>query len=370
MRFIGSKEKLLPFIEGIWRRYIGPETVRVGDVFCGTAAVSRLFKQLGNRVIANDNLRLGYVFAQATLNINDEPHFERLFASGEIPKGNGHCLYPTYYDRVLAFLNDLPGEDGFCFREYSPGGTHRGSYERRYFSDQNARKIDAIRQRLCKWKQFNLLTEAEFCLLLSNLMRSTNQVANIAGTYGCFLKHWDARAQKTLCLQRSPIIRSAFDHQVFCKDANELVRDTEFDVLYLDPPYTWRHYGAYYHILETIACGDHPAISGRTGLRPWEDSKSRYCDRSDAATALAELVICANTKHLFLSYNDEGLISHEQIMETLSTRGHPLCLEIDYRRYRSNNGGSKRNVLKERLYYVQTQENSKPERRSSILAYH
>ena len=51
---------------------------------------------------------------------------------------------------------------------------------------------------------------------------------------------------------------------MFCVQTD--VRDT----VYLDPPYTKRQYAAYYHVLETLAYGDEPEVSGVTGLRPWE----------------------------------------------------------------------------------------------------
>ena len=197
--------------------------------------MSRLFKSLGNRVTANDNLRLGYVFGQAALNISDEPFFSRLSSSGEIGAGESGLLPPTNYDRVLGHLNALRGEEGFIFREYSPGGSSQSDHERQYFSDENARKIDGIRREIQRWKHANLLDEAELCLLLVDLMRAVNRVANIAGTYGFFMKQWDPRAQRQLRLERSPIHRSPFRHHVFCKDANEIVREIEFDAIYLDP---------------------------------------------------------------------------------------------------------------------------------------
>jgi adenine-specific DNA-methyltransferase len=354
VRFIGSKEKLLSFIQTALLNHVRKETSCIGDLFCGTAIVSRLFKRLGYRVVANDNLNFCYVLAQGTLGINDEPQFERLIASGQIHKTEGTELFPTPYDQVLNHLNQLSGQKGFIYREYSPEGTTGSLVQRRYFSDSNAQKIDAIRTKIGYWQQLGLLDEAEECLLISDLIHATNRVANVAGTYGCFIKHWDPRAHKQLVLKRSPITPSSMQHEVFLGDANALVKQRYFDILYLDPPYTWRHYGAYYHILETIAKGDEPPITGRTGLRPWNGSKSRYCDRVDAPNALRELVSSARCKHLFLSYNSEGLISHEAIMEILTQRGNPICYETDYRRYRSNNGGSRENSLKERLYYVQT----------------
>ncbi len=354
MRFIGSKEKLLPFIETALLNHVTQEPLCVGDLFSGTAVVSRLFKRLGYTVAANDSLNFCYVLAQATLGINDEPQFIRVIASREIHKAKTTDLFPTPYDQVLNYLNGLPGEKGFFFREYSPGGTADSLVQRRYFSDSNAQKIDAIRSKIAYWQRLGLLHEAEACLLINDLMRAANRVANVAGTYGCFIKHWDPRAQKQLVLQRSPITPSSIQHEVFLGDANTLAKQRYFDILYLDPPYTWRHYGAYYHILETIAKGDEPPITGRTGLRPWNGSKSRYCDRLDAPNALRELVFSAQCTHLFLSYNSEGLISHEEIIDILAQRGKPICYETDYRRYRSNNGGSRENSLKERLYYVRT----------------
>jgi adenine-specific DNA-methyltransferase len=352
VRFIGSKEYLLRFIEDAWRRYIGAGGYCVGDLFCGTAAVSRLFKKLGNRVVANDNLRLGYTFGQAALNISGEPTFDRLLKDGQVQEGAPGTLCFAPYDAVLSHLNSLSGEDGFFFEEYSPGGTRNKEFERCYFSDENARKIDAIRSRVADWVRNGLLSEAERCLLLSDLMRAANRVANIAGTYGCFIRRWDARAHKPLLLKRAAITPSPHSHEVFCMDANALARMRRFDILYLDPPYTWRHYGAYYHILETIAQEDKPHVSGRTGLRPWEQSKSRYCDRSDAVNALRDIIFAARTQHLFLSYSDEGLIAHDDILRVLAERGKPACLEFGYRRYRSNDGGTGRKTLKERLYYV------------------
>ena len=156
MRYIGSKERLLSFIENAVSERVTADEYSVGDLFCGTAAVSRAFKQLGKRVVANDNLRFCYVLAKAALEINDEPKFERLIDSGEIDDAGTGKLFSTPYDKVLASLNDIPGEAGFIFREYSPGGTAQSSYERRYFSDANAQKIDAIRQQILRWEQAGL----------------------------------------------------------------------------------------------------------------------------------------------------------------------------------------------------------------------
>ena len=81
----------------------------------------------------------------------------------------------------------------------------------------------------------------------------------------------------------------------------ELLPLTRSDFVYADPPYTKRQYAAYYHLLETIAMGDQPKITGSTGLRAWEDKASDYCYRRRAPDALSELVSNLKCDHFFLS---------------------------------------------------------------------
>lgn len=352
MRYIGSKLSLLKNIRHTFERTVNQKDLVVGDIFCGTAVVAEMFKEMGHKIIANDSLRFCYTLAVAKLEVNSEPVFENLLKSGEIMDKPANKIFLSPYDRVLEHLNQVPGHEGFIFNEYSPGGTAGKQHQRMYFSDENAKKIDEIRRTITVWSENGLITEPEACLLVSDLMKASNRVANIAGTYGCFMKHWDVRALKSIEMERSKISPSNKQNLVFSEDANTLVKKMAFDVLYLDPPYTWRHYGAYYHILETIAIGDAPIVEGKTGLRSWQENKSRYCDRADAVNALKELVNSANTQHLLLSYNSEGLISHDQIMAILSQRGNPECHEIAYRRYKSNSNGNQHKQVQERLYYV------------------
>ncbi len=60
------------------------------------------------------------------------------------------------------------------------------------------------------------------------------------------------------------------DHEVYDEDANKLVKRINGDILYLDPPYNHRQYGANYHMLNTIAKYDSFEPAGKTGLRKYE----------------------------------------------------------------------------------------------------
>jgi len=85
-----------------------------------------------------------------------------------------------------------------------------------------------------------------------------------------------------------------------------------FDLIYLDPPYTFRStYGTWYHLLNTIALGDRPEISGEFNIR--QDSyKSSYASQRRARDAFSSLFgACASRcRHLCMSYAEgsEGVL--------------------------------------------------------------
>ena len=58
-----------------------------------------------------------------------------------------------------------------------------------------------------------------------------------------------------------------------------MIKEIEGDILYLDPPYNTRQYGANYHLLNTIAKYDSFVPKGKTGLRNYE--KSVYCMKNE-----------------------------------------------------------------------------------------
>jgi len=119
-------------------------------------------------------------------------------------------------------------------------------------------------------------------------------------------------------------------------DANELIRRITCDVLYLDPPYNHRQYGANYHVLETIAAYDRPAVSGVSGLRPYY--RSDYCRRDAVAEAFRGLISAARAKHILVSYNDEGVLPIRDLREILGTRGPVKTFETAHSRFKADNG--------------------------------
>jgi adenine-specific DNA-methyltransferase len=145
-------------------------------------------------------------------------------------------------------------------------------------------------------------------------------------------------------------------------NANELVPEQECDLLYIDPPYNARQYSTNYHVLETLARGDEPEIKGVAGLRVENDKRSAYCKRGVAEEELASLVGSARSKWILMSYNNEGLIPPDRVVEILSERGNVEVYACEYPRYRSDADSVSRKyktngngTVQEMLYWVTTE---------------
>ena len=364
MRYIGNKTKLLGFIDEAMET-LGIRSGIFCDIFAGTASVARHMKSRGFKVICGDIMRYSFVLQWAYVVVNTYPRFAKLPREVGI---NGSWVEgdtPGPLQKVVQFLNQqTDGEGGFIYRSYCPGGT---GGRRLYFTDENGKRIDAIRQTLDDWRCQERLTDDEYYLLLAALLESTDAVANISGVYCAFLKEIQPNADRRLCL-RSPALTTGNPqrHQAYQRDANELIARIHCDILYLDPPYNLRQYAGNYHLLESIAegwsCGE-PQIYGKTGLRPYKHQRSRYCSRRGGEEALADLVEKAREKagctHLLLSYNDEGTIPAQRIEEILRAQGRSETyrkFQRAYKRFRSDSDGPNRRYrgdqVTECLYYV------------------
>ena len=331
MNYIGSKLTLLPFLEQVFRKVTDGNERVFCDLFAGTGAVGRHFKSLGFQVIANDLQYYAYALNKAYLEINEPPIFAGLQAlSAQTP---------------LAFINALPGSTGFITNHYSPAGG------RMYYTEANAEKADAIRQTIEQWRAENVITKQEYFYVLCSLLEAIDQVANTASVYGAYLKKFKASAMRPLQLKPLQLTKHVTGCRVWQQDANELIQQIECDVLYLDPPYNHRQYGANYHVLETIAAYDDPVLKGVTGMR--EYPKSDYCRQDAAYAAMEQLIRAARTKHILVSYNDEGVMSLAEIQKLLSLRGQPQLFQTNYNRFKADNGREyKRDATVEYVHYV------------------
>jgi len=316
MQYLGSKKTLLPFIEKNILQTIKTDlkSLTFCDLFAGTGIVGNSFKPLVKKVIANDIEYYSYVLNRRHLS-NYNSNFVNFF---------------------IEALSELKGIEGFIFNEYSCGG----KAGRMYFSSENGKRIDAICLKIREWKNENTINNDEFYFLLASLLESADKVANTTSVYSAYLKKLKPTAQKSLVLNNQATLKlwqhkKEFKHQVFNEDANTLIRKISGDILYLDPPYNGRQYGANYHLLNTIALYKSFIPKGKTGQR--EYYKSKFCKKAEVKTVLRELIKNAQFKYIFLSYNNEGLVSCEEIQKIMSEYGKYKVVSIPYKRYKSQN---------------------------------
>ncbi len=345
MNYIGSKHSLLNFIEEVYMETACGKPKVFCDLFAGTGAVGRLFKRKGLRVIANDIQYYAYALNKAYLEINRTPSFKRLRQTfpSQIEKYRGAFDRPV--KEVLAFINALPRRRGFIAENYSPKNN------RFYYTVENAAKTDAIRQAINQWVSAKIISRYEYFYILCSLLEAIDRVANTASVYGAFLKDFKASAKKPLLLRPLELANTGAACQVYQEDANHLIKHITCDVLYIDPPYNHRQYGANYHVLETIAAYDTPKLRGLTGMRDYP--RSRYCQPRSAHSALEDLIRSARAKHILVSYNDEGILSLDEVRDILSLRGEPQTFSQTYNRFKADNGRQyKRSATIEYLHYV------------------
>ena len=137
-------------------------------------------------------------------------------------------------------------------------------------------------------------------------------------------------------MKRLGIVESDEEHEVHNVNGQALVERLSCDVLYMDPPYNHRQYCANYHVLETIARYDEPVLKGVTGLRPQDDQKSDFCMKRRALPALEEMVKKTSAQYVFLSYNSEGIMGKDEILQTMGQYGQVDLMTRDYQRFRAD----------------------------------
>lgn len=339
MKYIGNKYRLLSFIERVATEDGIPPEGTFADIFTGTTMVAQFFKKKGYRLITNDFMTYSYVFQYAYIKTNEYPKFEKLIETERLrPMPQLLNTQESQLNTVLHHLNELGGTEGFMFTHYAPGG----EYGRQYFSDENARRIDSLRNKIQEWKTRELINETEYFTLLAALIDAADFVANMSGTYGAYLKIWRGMALKPLTLLTPTLIQSNLPHEIHLRDANELIRELNTDILYIDPPYNTRQYAPNFHILETLACWDNPHLTGKTGLRPWGSQKSLFSRQTTCKQAFADLIENARARFILMSYSSEGIIPHEFIRETLGRRGEVKVHRQTYRRFRTERDHEKR----------------------------
>ena len=345
--YIGNKRRLLHFVKDTLDKTLGSERGGFLDLFAGSGSVSRLAKVLGFSVVSNDWEFYSFIINQAYIGI-DQRELQTIFEN----QGG--------LENALKELNSLTTpREPYLSLYYAPRSKKPDpDVERMFYTPENARKIDAIRERIDEW--FPVWDKGKY-LLTALVVYYAATHTNTSGVFKAYHRGFgghgkDAlqRILKPIELEEPVLIDSHLTHRVYQKDANDLVRELDWDniqITYLDPPYNQHQYGSNYHLLNTIALWDKPLItnvfseSGKAGIRKdWPKTRSDYCMKEPAKEKFRDLIGHIKSRFVILSYNTEGVIPLPDILQILKEHGKVKFYTDKYVKYRGGRQSLNRRI--------------------------
>ena len=336
-RYIGSKVKIVDKVINKISE-LCMEGGTVCDLMSGTGVVSSELRKRNYKVIANDLMTYSYHHSIVNLKFSKQPEFNKLinYISNKFELDSNK----SPYENVINFLNNTKPIQGYFWKEFSVEGTPSNTGKsRNYFHPENAKKIDGIRYIInILWKE-QLLSNHEYSLLQHDLIMASNDVANIAGTYGHYMAKLNGRALSSIRLECSNLfLKEDIDNHIVMQGyAEKNASNIQCDLCYIDPPYMKRQYAANYHILETLARGDEPEAIGISGLRPWREQYSNFCTKTKIRQSIKDIVENMNCNNFLISYSEDGLLSIEDFQTLLSNFGDIYIDSFIHKRFKSNN---------------------------------
>ena len=373
--YIGNKRALLDFIGGGVREVqvlLGKSQLACLDVFAGSGIVSRYLKQYASAITVNDLEQYSGIINRCYLSNKNQLDLDNL--------KNIHESLCKKIDRRMSALEKSDSGfkgAGFISELYAPSDEENiEKGERCFYTPYNAAYLDVARQLIEKDVPAELRD-----FFIAPLLSEASIHANTAGIFKGFYKNsktgtgqFGGNGRNALSRIRGKIslpfpVFSEFDckSRVFSSDANLLVQDAAlydkaftddglFDLAYFDPPYNQHPYGSNYFMLNLIANYQRPdsqTISRVSGIpRDW--NRSAYNKKRRVAEVFVQLVRNVHARFVLISFNSEGFIPKDEMIELLSSCGKVDVLESDYNAFRGSRNLSGREIhVKEFLFLVE-----------------
>lgn len=361
--YMGNKRKLLPIIEEalaeIQKDLQNKSPLIIGDGFAGSGIVSRLFKTIAAELYTNDLAGYSQTLNACYLSAPTQP--TRTQIKKCIDEANKRA------DEGAAHI-----QDKWISKHWSPENPTITQKDRAYFTCENGRRIDVIRNYI------ETLPKKIQPYVLAPLLVESSIHNNTNGQFAAFYKDKDGKKGEYGGKTKTDIKRITQEihipYPIFekskCKthitqmDATEWAKSlpqNKLDVVYYDPPYNKHPYNIYYFLLDIINDWDKTQeIPDTYRGQPDTRTKSMYNSTVHAKAALTELIENTPSKYIMLSYNDGGIISIQDLDELLAAHSKSVKkIPIDHKTYNRLKGISnyKRTAeykpVKEYLYVIQ-----------------
>ena len=367
--YIGNKRSLLPFIKQgveIVQKELNKEFLHCFDVFSGSGIVSRFLKSYASSITTNDLETYAKIISSCYLSNKSSINFD------ELEKIHSELVKSTTNEISTCELNNSC--PGFVSELYAPKDEDNVQFgERCFYTPYNAKYIDIIRQKIAD----EVPTELQK-FFIAPLLSEVSVHANTAGIFKGFYKNsrtgkgqFGGNGKNALERIKGKIelplpIFSNFEcpSYIFQEDANTLILDEmlynhlpekEFDLAYIDPPYNQHPYGSNYFMLNLIANYQRPdceKISRVSGI-PKDWNRSSFNRKRDAAESFTNLVSSLRAKYLMVSFNSEGYISKNEMINILEKVGTVTVLDISYNAFKGSRNLKNRDIyVSEYLFIV------------------
>lgn len=348
--YIGNKRALLEFIgRGVdaVRERLGGRKLRCMDVFAGSGVVSRMLKGYANELYSNDT--------EDYVRVLNECY---LANRGEVDAEEVKRYYDWIQEQVRHGLRD-----GFISEMYAPKVDDEiQPGERVFYTRRNAMYLDTVRQLIdeipSELRVFYLgplLYEASVHANTSGVFKGFYKNAEGVGQFGGRGKNALVRIRGEIELKMPVWSRHNVKYHVTQKDAREAVREApESDLAYLDPPYNQHPYGSNYFMLNLVTNYRKPEkVSGVSGI-PEDWNRSPYNKRAKVRRELFALVQECPAKYVLISYNSEGFIGYDEMVDHLSGMGRLEVMARGYNTFRGcRNLRNRKLWVKEYLFLLE-----------------
>ncbi len=329
--YLGNKRKLLDHIAFEVDRILqemGVEKAIICDLFSGSGVVARKLKQYSSRLYVNDLEKYSYIINDCYL--------------------TNRCDFnEDFYQDCLSKILSYPDVEGVITQNYAPqNDNYIKDGERVFYTHRNAVRIDTIREAIDVY-----VPNSYKKYFLAPLLYEASVHVNTSGVFKGFYKSKEnnigkfggdgENALERICgeIKLSKPVFSNYDTLVTLlnEDANDVVKHLKgLDITYIDPPYNQHPYGSNYFMLNTIIenkLGNN--ISKVSGI-PDDWNKSLYNKKNDVLSVFNELISNLDSKYVIVSYNNEGFMSKDNIIEILSRYGSLVVKDVDYITFRGS----------------------------------
>lgn len=327
-RYMGSKEKLLPYIQSVAENF---EFDTATDLFSGSGVVGYLFKTMEKQVFTNDYMAMSATFSKAMIENNNKTLSEQEIGALFAPNANADSFVQETFDGL-------------------------------YYSHLDNAVIDLVRANIKIISNPHKRAIAMSGLIRACLKKRPRGIFTYTG-----MRYDDGRVDLRLSMEEQirnalSLINSAvFDNGKTNKTRNGDAMTSRFkaDLVYIDPPYfsqlSDNEYVRRYHFVEGLA-RDWKGVDMQwhTKTKKFKSYPTPFSSQMGARDAFNQLFRGLKDSIILVSYSSNSLPSREDIISLMAKyKKNVEVIDIDHRYSFGNQGHkieSNKNAVKEYLF--------------------